>query len=185
MSATAAPSETVPPHSTTNTFHFGASREDATHAIVLLHGRGGSPTNIAMVLHDAFITPTTESKLCILVPEADNRSWYPLRFNGGVENEPALNAAVDRVEKEVKGLELAGIKRERIMIGGFSQGACLAAKFAFTHPAKYGGFFIFSGALPGMRLYIMDKIRGLGEFEGVDLQGTMVFIMSGDVDHLI
>jgi phospholipase/carboxylesterase len=111
--------------------------------------------------------------------------WYPFPFHRGAENEPSLTAAVDRVEREVKGLEQAGIPRERIMVGGFSQGACLAAKYAFTYPGRYGGFFILSGALPGLFEYVVNNMSGIEEFEEVDLQGTKVLVGCGDADPMI
>jgi phospholipase/carboxylesterase len=55
-----------------------------------------------------------------------------------------------RIEREIVELEGHGIPRNRIMIAGFSQGGCLAARFVLTYPAEYWGVFILSGALPGL-----------------------------------
>jgi predicted esterase len=43
----------------------------------------------------------------------------------------------------------AGVARERIVLLGFSQGACLAAEFVRRHPSRYGGLVVFSGGLIG------------------------------------
>jgi len=166
------------PHSTTKTLRHGATPQNATHAVILLHGRGGGPISIAEQFVSTLLTPTTESKLCIITPAADDRSWYPAPFSADwSKNEPYLNAAVERVEREVQQLEALGISRDKIMIGGFSQGACVAAKYIMTYPGKYWGIFILSGALPGMVSSVVNSFSGV---EGVDLRGTKVLVGCGD-----
>ena len=102
-----------------------------------------------------------------------------------MENEPWLSGAVERVEREVQGLERRGIPREKIMIGGFSQGASVAAKYALTYPAKYWGLFILSGALPGMLKHVIDNLHCVEEPLDSNLQGTRVFVACGDSDPFI
>lgn len=174
------------PHSTTRTFRYGASPEEATHAVILLHGRGGGPSSVALPFCPILLTSATASKLCILAPAAEDRSWYPNPFSADwSKNEPYLNAAVERVEREVQQLESTGITRDKIMIGGFSQGACLTAKYIMTYPAKYWGIFIFSGALPGMFSYVENIVASGMPGDGVDLTGTRVLVGCGDADPLI
>jgi len=43
----------------------------------------------------------------------------------------------------------AGIPAERVVLLGFSQGACLASTAAQRRPARYGGVIVFSGGLIG------------------------------------
>lgn len=174
------------PHTKTTTVHYGASLQSATHAIILLHGRGGTPASIAIPLITTFLTPATESKLRIVAPAAEDRTWYPHVYTANQsQNGPWLSAAVDRVEREVRILEGNGITRDKIIIGGFSQGACLTAQFLLKNPAKYWGAFIFSGAIPGMFSYFMASRSGENQFEGVDLKGTRLFVGCGDSDPLI
>ena len=91
-----------------------------------------------------------------------------------------------RVEREIHQLEACGIPRENIMLGGFSQGACVAAKFVLTYPAKYWGVFILSGAVPGLAVYVVKSVvaEGDAELAAVDLHGTRVFVGCGDSDPL-
>ena len=42
-----------------------------------------------------------------------------------------------------------GIPSNKVIIGGFSQGACLALEFTARNPDKYGGIFAYTGALIG------------------------------------
>lgn len=71
------------------------------------------------------------------------------------------------------------------MIGGFSQGACLTARYVMTYPAKYWGIFVLAGAMPGLFNYVTNNLKGLEEFEGIDLKGTKVLVASGDEDPLV
>jgi predicted esterase len=81
---------------------------------------------------------------------------------------------VDRLVKEAID---AGFSPDQIFLGGFSQGACLATEYVARNAKRYGGLFVFSGALigpPGMpRTY-----------EG-SLDGMPVFIGGSDVDPWI
>jgi phospholipase/carboxylesterase len=68
----------------------------------------------------------------------------------------------------------AGIPTDRIVIGGFSQGACLTGEYAATHPAKYAGLLIFTGGLIGPPEMPLN-------YSG-DFDRTPAFIGSGDTD---
>jgi phospholipase/carboxylesterase len=174
------------PHSATRTVRYGASPQEATHAVILLHGRGGGPHSITIPFLTSLLTPTTESKLCVFAPAAEDRTWYPNRYSvDWLENEPYLNGAIERVEREVQQLESYGITRDKIIIGGFSQGACVIAKYIMTYPAKYWGIFILSGALPGLFNYFVNSVANVEQFSGVDLRGTRVLVGCGDSDRLI
>jgi predicted esterase len=64
--------------------------------------------------------------------------------------------------------------RDRIVIAGFSQGACLATEFVASHPARYAGLIAFTGGLigpPGSELT-----------HAGDLRGTPALFLSGDPD---
>jgi predicted esterase len=78
---------------------------------------------------------------------------------------------VDRVVREVVG---KGVPRERIILLGFSQGACLAGTYAVRHAAQYGGVLLYSGGLIG-------PPGATWEFPG-SFGGTPVFLGCSDVD---
>jgi phospholipase/carboxylesterase len=143
---------------------------DATGAIVLLHGRGGSPTDI-LGLGQA-ISP---SRWVMLAPQAAGYSWYPYSFLEARErNEPYLSSALERVQTAVDTALNAGIPSEKIVVAGFSQGACLATEFVGRNPRRYGALLAFTGGLigpPGATL----------ELTG-DLAGTPALLSSGDPD---
>jgi predicted esterase len=90
------------------------------------------------------------------------------------KNEPGISSGLSMLETLVARVESAGVPRSRIVLLGFSQGACLTSEFAVRHAARYGGFVIFTGGLigpPGTRW----------DYPG-DFGGTPMFLGSGDPD---
>jgi predicted esterase len=159
------------PHTETPTLYAGAPLDQASGAILLLHGRGGSAEDI-LALGEA-LQPAPS--VALLAPQATNSTWYPQSFLAPREqNEPYLNAALARIAAEVAHMESAGVGRERILIAGFSQGACLATEFLATHPARYAGLIAFTGGLIGPPGSVLAHPGSLG--------GTPALLVGGDPD---
>jgi predicted esterase len=74
----------------------------------------------------------------------------------------------------VASIEAAGIPRERIVIAGFSQGACLSTEFVASNPARYAGLIAFTGGLIGP--------AGMDLRHEGNLAGTPALLMAGDHD---
>ena len=133
------------PHKDQPVHHLGPSLNSAAGAVIMLHGRGASADDI-LNLAQAMYHP----KLAYLAPAAEGHSWYPNRFIAPREqNEPWLTSALNKVESTVQLALDAGILTDRIVVCGFSQGACLSTEFIATHPARYAGLFAFTGGLIG------------------------------------
>jgi predicted esterase len=66
-------------------------------------------------------------------------------------NEPYLVVSALGCEVVVSQVEAAGIRRDRIVMLGFSQGACLTTEFAIRNASRFGGFVAFSGGAIGPR----------------------------------
>jgi predicted esterase len=158
------------PHANQPVLRAGAPLAEAVGAVVLLHGRGGSADNM-LHLAEAFY----REGLAYLAPEAAGHTWYPNSFLAPREaNEPYLSSALAKVGSVVAEIKAAGIARERILIAGFSQGACLATEFVASNPARYAGLIAFTGGLigpPDANLH----------HEG-SLAGTPALLLSGDPD---
>jgi len=133
------------PHENSPIYAAGAKLDEASAALILLHGRGASAEAI-LTLSTDLIQPG----LAFLAPQADDSTWYPNRFIVPVEqNEPYLSGALSLVDKIVQQVTESGIPTEKIFIGGFSQGACLVSEYVIRNPKKYGGLLVFSGGYIG------------------------------------
>lgn len=143
----------------------GKNLEDADRAVIMIHGRGASAGSVLRLsdnLPDA----------AYLAPQAANRTWYPQSFiEPKSDNQPNLDSALEKVGSVIEKVNKF-LPREKIVLLGFSQGACLTSEYAASNPEKYGGLIIFSGGLIG------DQI---GEFEG-DLDQTNTFIGCSEND---
>lgn len=138
--------------------------------VILVHGRNSAPANI-LDLARRFERPA----LTYLAPAAANRTWYPQSFLAPIaENEPGVSSGIAVVAGLVARAEAAGVPRHRIVVGGFSQGACLTSEFAVRHPARYGGLLIFSGGAIGA--------PGTTWTTDGNFSGTPVFLGCSDID---
>ena len=139
-------------------------------AMILLHGRNAGPENI-LELARAFPHPA----FSFLAPAAAGRTWYPFSFLSELaRNEPGLSSGLRVIAGLVAQAEAAGIPRQRVVVLGFSQGACLASEFLERHAGRYGGLIALSGGLigpPGTRW----------DWPG-DFGGTPVFLGCSDTD---
>ncbi len=139
----------------------------------MVHGRNAGPHDI-LTLVPALDRPD----FTYLAPAAANRTWYPFSFlTETAKNEPDLSSALAAVHALVDDTIARGIPQDRIVLLGFSQGACLAAESAVRHAARYGGILVFSGGLigpPG------TQWRYPGSFAG-----TPVFLGCSDQDSHI
>jgi predicted esterase len=133
------------PHLTQPVYSTGAKLDDASAAFILLHGRGATADDIL-----SLSTYLDFPQLAYLAPQAEGYTWYPYRFIVPIEqNEPHLSAALAKLDTIVKDIEAHGIPVEKIFIGGFSQGACLASEYVIRNPRRYGGLIVFSGGYIG------------------------------------
>ena len=111
-----------------------------------------------------------------LAPAAAGNTWYPFSFLSPRErNEPGISSGLSVIEGLVKQCLDRGLPEKKIVIGGFSQGACLASEFCIRHPRRYGGLLAFSGGLIGPPGTQWDDVRA-------DLSGMAVFMGCSDVD---
>ena len=77
------------------------------------------------------------------------------------KNEPFLSSALSVIGSLVSHVEAAGIARDRIVVMGFSQGACLTTEFAIRNASRFGGFVAFSGGAIGPAGTTWDEARAI------------------------
>lgn len=149
---------------------WGVPLDQAQVVLILLHGRGVPASDMQPLLGALEGLP-----VAALAPEAHANTWYPQRFTAPLHaNEPWLSSALGVVGRLLARAQGAGFGTERIVLLGFSQGACLALEYAARHPARYGGVLAFSGGLIGPEVPAFDYTGQFG--------GTPVFIGVSDND---
>lgn len=133
------------PHQGQSVFTTGASLENAQGAMVMLHGRGASAQDILSLANEL-----DQPGFTYLAPQAAGNTWYPNRFTAPIEqNEPWLSSALAIIGDLLSYLVNSGFPPEKIMLLGFSQGACLALEYAARNMRRYAGLVGLSGALIG------------------------------------
>jgi phospholipase/carboxylesterase len=114
----------------------------------------------------------------LVAPVAVGNSWYPKRFlDPREQNEPWLSSALASVGAAVEQVRSAGIPSERIILVGFSQGACLTLEYATIAAqanARFGGVAALAGGLIGDQL-VPRRDHG-------SLRGTPVLLACGNAD---
>jgi phospholipase/carboxylesterase len=88
--------------------------------------------------------------IAYLAPEAVGRSWWPQSFLAPLAaNQPSLSSALGAVARLLKNLQGEGFGTERVVLLGFSQGACLALESAARAGQPLHGVIAMSGGLLG------------------------------------
>ena len=148
----------------------GTPLNQSRAAMIMLHGRGASAESILSLANDF-----DAEGLAYLAPQAANNTWYPYRFLEPIEqNEPWLSSALQVVADLIAHVTTSGIPAERLILLGFSQGACLALEYAARHARRYGGIVGLSGGLIGP--------EGTPRNYAGSFSGTPVFLGCSDVD---
>lgn len=160
-------------HDPENYITSGANLEDADRAVILVHGRGATAQSMLPLAAELKM-----NDVCFLIPQAAGNRWYPETAFGPLEaNQPDLDSALNNIAELIHLILKAGIPKKKVILGGFSQGACLTGEFCARNPAQYGGLFMLSGALIGPGEQIRTPVGGLS--------GTPVFLGCSDHDPWI
>ena len=119
-----------------------------------------------------------QQHVAYIAPQAVNNVWYPYSFLTPEEkNEPHLSSALNTISDIVRFVSHGGIPTDKIMLLGFSQGACLALEWTARQEENISAVFGLSGGLIGPTI-APQKYRG-------PLPRTAVFLGCSDVDFHI
>jgi predicted esterase len=158
------------PHGRQPVLHYGAPIESARRAAIFIHGRGASAEDILGIAPEL-----GTQDVAYFAPQAFGNTWYPYSFLSPISrNEPGLTSALGVIGGLVEKLAAGGHTPERIVILGFSQGACLALEFAARHAQRFAAVVALSGGLIGP--------PGTPRNYPGSLANTPVFLGCSDVD---
>lgn len=158
------------PHGGRPVVAAGAPRGAAEAAVVALHGRGATAQGVLNLLE-----PVHRHGVTFLAPEAARSRWYPYAVDAPRErHEPHVESALAVVDAVVAdAVNRHALDRERVILLGFSQGACIAAEYAARNPGP-SPVVVLSGSLLGPEI---DPDRYAG-----DCDGAPVFLGVGAAD---
>ncbi len=158
------------PHGQAQLYAAGAALDEASSAIIAIHGRGADAADIINLAGE--VAPPG---VVILAPNAVGQTWYPYRFIEPIErNEPYLTSALSLLDRLFTRLAESDIPADRVALLGFSQGACLALEYAARNAQRFGAVVGYSGGLIG-------PMGATFAYPG-SMDGTPVFIGCSDVD---
>jgi predicted esterase len=158
------------PHAGQQVLRRGPSLAEARLVGIAVHGRG-APAEDILGLAEELHAPD----IAWLAPQAAGLTWYPYSFLSPIpQNEPGITSALGVLAGLVREAAGAGVPASRVLLMGFSQGACLVLEFAARHPAVYAGVVGLSGGLIGPPGTPRD-------YPG-SLSGAPVFMGCSDVD---
>jgi phospholipase/carboxylesterase/glyoxalase family protein len=155
------------PHASQPVLHYGPPLAQARRVAIFIHGRGASAEDIL-----GLAPQLGTSDVSYLAPQAAGHTWYPYSFLSPIsQNEPGITSALGVIARLVDSTSLGS---ERVLILGFSQGACLALEFAARNPRRYAAVVALSGGLIGPPGTPRD-------YPG-SMESTPVFIGCSDID---
>jgi phospholipase/carboxylesterase len=154
----------------TDFLQAGMPLKEASAAVLMAHGRGASAADMVSLAQSIIVPGVT-----YLAPQAPGFAWYPYPFLAPLEqNEPQLSESLSTLGRMIGFLEDSGLPAEKVLLLGFSQGACLSLEYAARNPRRFAGVAGLSGGLigpPGSDL----KHPG-------SLEGTPIFLGCSDID---
>lgn len=161
------------PHQGQRVVATGAPLRQAKGAVVMVHGRGASPESIL-----SLVPALRRPEFAYLAPEASGGTWYPNSFLAPIpSNEPGITSGMQAIRDVLDIVQAEGIPLERVVLLGFSQGACLSLEYAARNARRYGGVATLSGGLIGP--------DGTPRDYAGTMDGTPIFLGCSDVDFHI
>lgn len=137
------PATVTGPHAGLAVSVHGVPLDRARAVVLALHGRGSSADRFA---GDLARRVGPRDDVAFVAPQARDNTWYPKAYRAPVEeNQPHLDSALSVVEGLYQELT-ARFGADRVVVAGFSQGACLALTWLSVTAARPARVLAFSGA---------------------------------------
>lgn len=152
----------------------GVAAAEAQVLCVVIHGRYGAPE----VMMDELVRRLSAPGVHYVLPRAAGNSWYDARGYDPLtpRTRDQIRAGVDQIGADIDATVAAGAPRDRLVIGGFSQGACMTLEYAMTRGPWQGA----ACALTGFRVG-----RAWDARPHADLTDFPVYLSNGARDPFI
>lgn len=133
----------------------------ADSALIMLHGLGSDGSDFEHFREELIACGAPLEQTRLILPSAPEipvtankgflmRGWFDLLDSDGMtaSDQAGLLRSRKVIERLIALEETKGIRRDRIFLGGFSQGGCVALFSALKLRRPIGGIFCLSGYLP-------------------------------------
>ena len=149
---------------------WGSARAEV--AVLAVHGRAQNPD--VMKAYSARFT----ADVSYFAPRADGDSWYPEPFLVPMElNAPSVDRALLVIDKCLDQLREEGFGPRRIVLWGFSQGACVLSHHLLVRRPMVGAAVLFTGGYIGAETLQAEP--------GPSLAGTPIVVRSIEDDPFV
>ncbi|MCC2033172.1 alpha/beta hydrolase [Microbacterium allomyrinae] len=131
------------PHLQTAAVSWGSRR--APIAVLAVHGRTQSPEFMRELSISVDGPPARW-----VAPAAADHQWYDYRFMDAPPKADAqLDWSLEAIDAVLQGVLANGFTADRVVLLGFSQGACLISEYALRNPRRYAGIVLLTGGFIG------------------------------------
>jgi predicted esterase len=127
---------------------FGVRPKDAKVLCVFVHGRTQSPEDMI----EQVVGRLSATDVAFALPRAEGNSWYAARATDTLieATQMQLDASLDYLADVVSDLRQAGGGNKPLLLGGFSQGACLSLEYAMRFGPWAGAMVNLTGCRVGL-----------------------------------
>jgi phospholipase/carboxylesterase len=127
-------------------------------SVIWLHGLGADGRDFEPIVPELglpaslqlrFIFPHAPVRPVSINQGMRMRAWYDIfQLGGGPEDEPGIRASQELVETLIASQNRKGIRSQRIVLAGFSQGGAIALQTALRGRERLAGILALSTYLP-------------------------------------
>ncbi|MBY0573039.1 MAG: alpha/beta hydrolase [Undibacterium sp.] len=166
------------------------SAPNPTATIIWMHGLGADANDFVPIVQELDLTGCPALRFVFpnapMIPVTLNngyvmRAWYDIAAAGTDiskrEDEAGLISSAEHIARLIAKENERGIKSDRIILAGFSQGCAMSLQTGLRHPEKLAGILALSGYVP-LR-------HTLAEQRHPTNQGIPIFMAHGSADEVI
>jgi predicted esterase len=152
----------------------GARPQDADVLCVFVHGRTQSPEDMI----EQVVSKLSGANVAFVLPRAQGNTWYAAKATDPLtaDTRQQLTASLDYLHGLVQDLKQAGGVEKPLLVGGFSQGACLSLEYAMRFGSWNGAMVNLTGCRVG---------KPQDDRPAMDLDSLPVYLTGSDADPWI